>query len=177
MEARMSAVLETALEDALISDVLLAQSAAQRDEFWTVRESIPAANKRIGAISSHDISIPQDRIAAFIDEGRAAIKRFGDVRLNCFGHLGDGNLHYNVYPPKGADKADWVHLKRDVMDVIHDLVHAYGGSISAEHGIGRLKAEDLQRYGDPAKLVVMRSLKGAIDPQGIMNPDVILKRP
>ncbi len=177
METRMAAVLETALEDGLISDVILAQSAAQRDEFWTVRESIPAANKRIGAISSHDISIPQDRMSDFIDEGHAAIKRFGDVRLNCFGHLGDGNLHYNVYPPKGEAKADWAHLKRDVMDVIHDLVHAYDGSISAEHGIGRLKADDLQRYGDPAKLAAMRAIKDALDPKGIMNPDVILKRP
>ncbi len=177
MEARMGAVLETALEDELISDVVLAQSAAQRDDFWAVRETIPAANKRIGAISSHDISIPQDRIAAFIDEGQEAIKRFGDVRLNCFGHLGDGNLHYNVYPPKGEAKADWAHLKRDVMDVIHDLVHAYDGSVSAEHGIGRLKVDDLQRYGDPAKQVAMRAIKDAFDPKGIMNPDVILKRP
>lgn len=176
MDRRMAAVLEQALEDGLIEDVILAQSAAQRDAFWTVRESIPAANKRIGAISSHDISIPQDRIAAFIEEGRAALKRFGDVRLNCFGHLGDGNLHYNVYPPKGQAKADWAHLKRDVMDVIHALVHQYDGSISAEHGIGRLKADDLHTYGDPAKLAAMRAIKDALDPKGIMNPDVILKR-
>lgn len=177
MEARMSAVLETAFENGLISDVVLAQSAAQRDEFWAVRETIPAANKRIGAISSHDISIPQDRIAAFIEEGKTAIKQFGGVRLNCFGHLGDGNLHFNVYPPKDEAKADWAHLKRDVMDVVHDLVHAYDGSISAEHGIGRLKVDDLQRYGDPAKLAAMRAIKNAFDPKGIMNPDVILKRP
>ena len=156
--------------------MVLAQSAAQRDAFWAVREGIPAANKRVGAISSHDISVPQDRITAFIDEGRDALKRFGDVRLNCFGHLGDGNLQYNVYPPKGEAKADWQHLKREVMDVIHDLVHAYDGSISAEHGIGRLKADDLQKYGDPVKLVAMQAIKQALDPKGIMNPDVILKR-
>mgnify|MGYP005985063765 CR=1 FL=1 len=176
METRMSAVLAAALEDGLICDVVLAQSAAQRDAFWTVRESIPAANKRIGAISSHDISIPQDRIAAFIDEGRTALAPFGPLRLNCFGHLGDGNLHFNVYPPKGNAKADWAHLKRDLMDVVHDLVHAYDGSISAEHGIGRFKADDLQRYGDPAKLTAMRGIKTALDPMGIMNPDVILTR-
>ncbi len=176
METRMGAVLETALEDGLISDVVLAQSAAQRDAFWAVRENIPVANKRVGAISSHDISIPQDRIVAFIDEGFVAVKQFGDVRLNCFGHLGDGNLHYNVYPSKGAAKADWIHLKRAVMDVIHDLVAGYDGSISAEHGIGRLKAADLQKYGDPVKLAAMRAIKDALDPLGIMNPDVILAR-
>jgi FAD/FMN-containing dehydrogenase len=176
METRMGTLLETALEDGLITDVVLAQSAAQRDAFWTVRESIPEANKRVGAISSHDISIPQDRIAEFIEEGREKLKIFGDVRLNCFGHLGDGNLHYNVYPPKGEPKADWIHLKRDVMDLIHDLVHAFDGSISAEHGIGRLKSDDLQRYGDPTKMAAMRAIKDALDPKGIMNPGVILKR-
>ena len=176
METRMGAVLEIALNDGLIKDVLLAQSASQRDDFWKVRETIPAANNLIGAISSHDISIPQDRIVAFIKEGQAAIKQFGSVRLNCFGHLGDGNLHYNVFPPKGESKADWIHLKDDVKAVIHDLVHTYDGSISAEHGIGRLKSTDLQKYGDPTKLASMAAIKNALDPTGIMNPDVILKR-
>ncbi len=176
METRMGAVLETALEDGLISDVVLAQSAAQRDAFWMVRESIPVANKRIGAISSHDISIPQDRMTAFIDAGLVALEQFSGVRLNCFGHLGDGNLHYNVYPPKGAAKAHWIHLNRAVMDVIHDLVERYDGSISAEHGIGRFKAAELQKYGDPVKLAAMRAIKDGLDPLGIMNPDVILAR-
>ncbi len=175
IEPRMVAVLETALNDRLISDVILAQSAAQRDEFWTVRESIPAANNRIGAISNHDISIPLDQIATFVEKGHAAIKQFGNVRLNCFGHLGDGNLHYNVYPPKGEVRADWVHLSRDVMAVIHDLVHTFDGSISAEHGIGRLKSDDLQKYGDATKLASMTAIKKALDPKGIMNPDVIFK--
>ena len=175
IEPRMVAVLETALNDGLISDVILAQSAAQRDEFWTVRESIPAANNRIGAISNHDISIPLDRIATFVEEGHTAIKQFGNVRLNCFGHLGDGNLHYNVYPPKGESRADWIHLSGEVMAVIHDLVDTFDGSISAEHGIGRLKSNDLQKYGDATKLASMTAIKTALDPKGIMNPDVILK--
>ena len=96
------------------------------------------------------------------------------VEAVVFGHIGDGNLHYNVFPPAGEPKADWVHLKPDVMRMIHDLVDAYDGSISAEHGIGRLKAADLQRYGDPAKLAVMRGIKQAIDPLGIMNPGAVI---
>lgn len=174
MEHRVNTVLEAAFEAGLVTDAVVAQSQAQRDAFWTVRESIPLANKLVGAISSHDISIPQDRIADFIDEGQQALAQLGPVRLNCFGHLGDGNLHYNVYPPEGQAKADWAHLKRDVMDVVHDLVHAYDGSISAEHGIGRLKADDLQKYGDPAKIAAMKAIKTALDPKGIMNPGVIL---
>ncbi|MBR9864059.1 MAG: FAD-binding oxidoreductase [Rhodobacteraceae bacterium] len=174
VDSRLMEVLEQAVEDGLVEDVVLAQSAAQRDAFWTVRETIPEANKRVGAISSHDISIPIDTLPAFIADGQEALKQFGPVRLNSFGHLGDGNLHYNVFPPKGEKKADWAHLKPDVMRVIHDLVHAYDGSISAEHGIGRLKAADLQRYGDPAKLAVMRGIKLAIDPRGIMNPGAVI---
>nr|WP_325251004.1 FAD-binding oxidoreductase [Amylibacter sp.] len=175
LEPRMMAVLETALEDGLIEDVVVAQSAAQRDAFWTVRETIPEANKRVGAISSHDISIPLDRVAEFIDAGIAALKPFGAVRLNSFGHLGDGNLHYNVFPPKGEAKADWMHLKREIMTLIHDLVTEFDGSISAEHGVGRLKAGDLERYGDPVKLAVMGQVKQALDPVGIMNPGAVLR--
>ncbi len=106
--------------------------------------------------------------------GRDGWPRHGDYRINCFGHLGDGNLHYNVYPLAGQAKADRIGEKEAVQRLVHDLTDEMGGSISAEHGIGRLKADDLQRYGDPAKLAAMRSIKAALDPVGIMNPGAVL---
>ena len=98
----------------------------------------------------------------------------GDFRVNCFGHLGDGNLHFNVFPPEGQDRSTWKDHKAIVQRALHDLVDEMDGSISAEHGIGRLKAADLQRYGDPAKLAAMRAIKDALDPAGIMNPGAVL---
>ncbi len=172
---RMTQELERALEAGLAKDVLLAQSAAQRQAFWTVRESIPEANKRVGSISSHDISVPINVLPEFILAGEQAVAKFGALRLNCFGHLGDGNLHFNVFPPKGALRTDNLHLQGEVKDAIHDLVHSFDGSVSAEHGIGRLKVADLVKYGDPAKLVAMRAIKRALDPVGIMNPGAVLE--
>lgn len=175
VQDRLFEVLGNALEAGGISDVLLAQNLQQQQEFWTVRENIPIANKLIGAINSHDISVPIHRIPEFIEEGRQLLSEIGTFRLNCFGHLGDGNLHYNVYPPKGRSKAEFKDVKSVIQTVVHDLVHAYGGSISAEHGIGRVKADDLQKYGDPAKLAAMRAIKDALDPKGFMNPGAIFQ--
>jgi len=171
---RLTGVLGDCLESGLVQDVLLAQNLSQREAFWTVRESIPIANKLVGAINSHDISVPIAAVPAFIEEGRGVVAGFGDVRLNCFGHLGDGNLHYNVYPPKGANRADYMHLKPAIQKAVHDLVQAYEGSFSAEHGIGRVKAADLLAYGDPAKISAMRAIKTALDPVGIMNPGAVI---
>ena len=98
-----------------------------------------------------------------------------DLRINCFGHLGDGNLHYNVFPPLGKNKNDYVHLREEIKTIIHDKINEFGGSVSAEHGIGRLKIDDLEKYGDPVKLIAMRSIKNAIDPKGIMNPGAVLR--
>ncbi len=162
-------------EAGLVSDGVIAQSEAQRTAFWTIRESIPEANKRIGSISSHDISIPLSRIAAFISEGIEALAALGDFRINCFGHLGDGNLHYNVFPAHGRDRSEYDEVRGAVKALLHDLVHRYEGSFSAEHGVGRLKVDDLERYGDPAKLTMMRAIKAALDPQGIMNPGAVLR--
>ena len=140
-----------------------------------MRESIPLANRKIGAILSNDISIPISRIAEFVVEGHGALAKLGSLRINAFGHLGDGNLHYNVYPPKGENRNDYNHLIDDVKDIVNGLVHKYNGSISAEHGIGRMKTGELERYGDPVKLATMRAIKAALDPKGIMNPGVVLK--
>lgn len=158
----------------LTDDGIIARSAAQRDALWAVRERIPEANRLIGAISSHDISLPLGAIPAFIERARAAVTRIGPFRINCFGHLGDGNLHYNVFPPLGTARADHAHLREAVKRAVHDLVHELGGSVSAEHGIGRLKVADLERYGDPVRLAAMRAIKTALDPAGIMNPGAVL---
>ena len=173
-----SEALETLFADGfgagLVSDGLIAQSQGQRQDFWTVRESIPAANKAVGAISSHDISVPLGAIPDFIARAAEMLAEMGDFRINCFGHLGDGNLHYNVYPLPGQTKAARIAEKPAVQRAVHDLVADMDGSISAEHGIGRLKAADLLRYGDPTKLAAMRAIKGALDPLGIMNPGAVL---
>jgi FAD/FMN-containing dehydrogenase len=104
-----------------------------------------------------------------------AMVHLGDLRINCFGHLGDGNLHYNVFPPHGKNKNDYQHLREEIKTIIHDKINEFGGSVSAEHGIGRLKIDDLEKYGDPIKLMAMRSIKNAIDPKGIMNPGAVLR--
>ena len=97
------------------------------------------------------------------------------MRINCFGHVGDGNLHYNVFPPEGRDRSDYEGKRVAIKDAVHDLVVALEGSISAEHGIGRLKAGDLERYGDPVRLEAMRAIKAALDPKGILNPGAVLR--
>lgn len=163
-----------AAEAGLVTDGVIAQSQAQRAEFWTLRESLPAANRKIGAVSSHDISLPLSEIPAFIERAGPALARLGDWRINCFGHLGDGNLHYNVFPAPGRSRADHENSRDAIKTCVHDLVHDMGGSVSAEHGIGRLKVQDLETYGDPAKLAAMRAIKAALDPAGIMNPGAVL---
>ncbi|MEL7258906.1 MAG: FAD-binding oxidoreductase [Pseudomonadota bacterium] len=171
----LEALFKEAVERGLASDGVVAQSDAQRQAFWAVRESIPEANRRVGSVSSHDISVPLSAISEFIARGNAAVAALGPYRVNCFGHLGDGNLHYNVFPPKGETRDAYVAHRDAIKRTVHDLVHDLGGSVSAEHGVGRLKVEDLERYGDPAKLSAMRAIKAALDPRGIMNPGVILR--
>ncbi|MDK3017103.1 FAD-binding oxidoreductase [Pseudodonghicola flavimaris] len=174
-EEALADLFEAALEEGLTSDGLIAQSQAQRDDFWSVREHIPEANRRVGAVSSHDISVPISRIPEFIRRGDQVVAGLGGFRVNCFGHIGDGNLHYNVFPEPGRSKADHANQVGAVKRAVHDLVHEMGGSVSAEHGIGRLKVEDLERYGDPVRLDAMRAIKAALDPAGIMNPGAVLR--
>ncbi|MFN3209435.1 MAG: FAD-binding oxidoreductase [Roseovarius sp.] len=166
-----------AAEAGLVSDGMIAQSGAQGQEFWDVRENIPEANRLIGAIISHDISLPLSAVASFIETGTSRLAELGPFRVNCFGHLGDGNLHYNVFPPKGEKRDGYLRNHDAIKRLVHDLVDEMGGSVSAEHGIGRLKVDDLERYGDPARLAAMRAIKSALDPHGIMNPGAVLRYP
>ena len=161
-------------EAGLVSDGVIASSLSQRQEFWTIRESIPEANRRIGSVSSHDISIPIGHIPEFIKTAPIELAKLGEFRINCFGHVGDGNLHYNVFPTQGRDRSEYENLRTDVKHVVHELVTQMGGSVSAEHGIGRLKVNDLTRYGDPTKIAAMQAIKAALDPRGIMNPGAVV---
>jgi FAD/FMN-containing dehydrogenase len=173
--AALEGLFEVGIEAGLVSDGVIAQSEGQRRQFWELRESIPEANRLIGAISSHDISVPLGAVPEFIAGAGPALAALGDYRVNCFGHLGDGNLHYNVFPPPGGNRADHEDERGAIKRVVHDLVHKLGGSVSAEHGVGRLKVEDLERYSDPVALAMMRKIKEALDPAGIMNPGAVLR--
>jgi FAD/FMN-containing dehydrogenase len=171
----LTALFEEGLAAGLVSDGVIAASEAQQRAFWRIREMIPEANRRIGAISNHDISLPLGAVPEFIAAAGPALARLGDWRINCFGHLGDGNLHYNVFPMQGRTRAEHENSRGAIKALVHDMVDGLGGSISAEHGIGRLKVGDLERYGDPAKLAAMRAIKAALDPAGIMNPGAVLR--
>jgi FAD/FMN-containing dehydrogenase len=171
----LEALFAEGVEAGLVSDGVIAQSQAQRHAFWEVREQIPEANRRIGSIASHDISLPLSAIPAFVARGAGVVAGLGDFRINCFGHLGDGNLHYNVFPAPGRTREDHRADRDAISRAVHDLVHEMGGSVSAEHGIGRLKTADLERYGDPVRLDALRAIKAALDPSGIMNPGAVLR--
>ncbi|MGM0586507.1 MAG: FAD-binding oxidoreductase [Pseudomonadota bacterium] len=173
--ARLESALAEALELGLATDGALAASEAQREAFWRLREAIPEGNRRVGAIGSHDISLPLSRVAGFVRAAETALHALApDLRINAFGHLGDGNLHYNLFPAEGRRREDYAELRPRLMRIVHDLVQSHEGSISAEHGIGRYKTGELVRYGDPAKLAAMRAIKRALDPAGIMNPGAVL---
>jgi FAD/FMN-containing dehydrogenase len=167
-------IFAAAAEADLASDGVIAQSEAQRADLWALRELIPEANRKIGAIASHDVSLPLGAIPDFLDAVGADLAAIGPVRANVFGHLGDGNVHYNVFPPAGEDRAQWRDRAAAISHAVHEAAHRFEGSFSAEHGVGRLKTAELLRYGDPAKLAAMRAIKAALDPLGIMNPGAVL---
>jgi FAD/FMN-containing dehydrogenase len=173
-EVTMASFYEAGAEAGLVTDGVIATSQAQAAGLWALRETIPVANRKVGAVSSHDISLPLSAIPGFIAEAPRAIAGLGAFRVNCFGHLGDGNLHWNVFPERGHAKAGHEAVRDEVKRVVHDLVHSLGGSVAAEHGVGRLKVADLARYADPGKLAAMRAIKAALDPVGIMNPGAVL---
>ncbi|MFC0201552.1 FAD-binding oxidoreductase [Paracoccus rhizosphaerae] len=173
-DAALEGLFTAGAEAALVRDGVIAQSGQQAADLWALREHIPLANRHVGAIASHDISLPLSEVAHFVADAGEAIAARGDMRINCFGHLGDGNLHYNLFPAKGRRREEYDDIRRDLSHLIHEMVVARGGSFSAEHGVGRLKAADLARWGDPARLAAMRAIKGALDPLGIMNPGAVL---
>ena len=172
-------LLEAAISDAigrgLAGDAVVATTMAQSRGLWQIREHIPLAQAAEGKNIKHDISLPISRIADFIEQTDAQLAAsFAGCQVVCFGHLGDGNLHYNVAPGDGESHEHFLANQAPVNRIVHDNVDAFGGSISAEHGIGALKRDELVRSKSPVELNMMRAIKAALDPLGIMNPGKIL---
>ncbi len=166
----MEAELSLAMEQGEICNAAIAESEAQREALWRLRETIPEAQNRAGASIKHDISITTSDLPRFMHEGtRAVLAVCPNARMVTYGHLGDGNLHFNVSPPLGMQAGPFLALTETINRAVHDLVAQFGGSISAEHGIGKLKRDELKRYKSPVALDLMRTIKQAIDPNGIMN--------
>jgi len=163
--------LRSALETGLVADAAIAANEAQAEAFWRLRDSISEAEKKDGPAAKHDISVAVADMPRFMVEAARVVEaRFAGTRGNVFGHLGDGNVHFNVRAPEGAT-AEWVEQEGEAISAfVHDLVTAAGGSISAEHGIGQMKVAELARLGGAARLTALRAIKSALDPAGIMNP-------
>jgi FAD/FMN-containing dehydrogenase len=179
MESELDAALQDVLVDAVAAneatDAALARSETQAQSFWRLRENISEAQKVEGLSIKHDISLPVSRIPEFIERCDAALgATFPGVRIVCFGHLGDGNLHYNQSKPQAQDNTAFIAQSKVVNRLVHDLVAELGGSISAEHGLGQLKRDEILRYKSAVEMDMMRAVKKALDPAGLMNPGKVL---
>ncbi|WP_144733064.1 FAD-binding oxidoreductase [Extensimonas perlucida] len=174
--ARFEALMEAALAQGCISDAVVAENLTQAQQLWQIRESIPLAQAKEGLNIKHDIAVPTSRIADFVAHTDALLPReLPGVRLVTFGHLGDGNLHYNVQAPQGCDAQAFLQAhEARVNALVYDAVAQFGGSFSAEHGVGALKVRQLQQYQSPVALGLMRTLKRALDPQNVLNPGRVL---
>ncbi|MBK9020029.1 MAG: FAD-binding oxidoreductase [Sulfuritalea sp.] len=171
----LEAALQDAAEDGLVADAAIAASEAQATALWALRENVSEAQKIEGVSIKHDIAVPVSRIAEFISRADAALQAtFPQVRIVCFGHIGDGNLHYNQSRADVQSNAEFIAQTESVNRVVHDLVHQLGGSISAEHGLGQLKREEVLRYKSGTEMDLMRMVKQALDPRGLMNPGKLI---
>jgi len=168
--------LADAMEEKLVLDAAVARDSRDRAAFWKLRETIPEAQRQDGGSLKHDISVPAASIPDFIERGaRWLADNVPDGRLVSYGHVGDGNLHFNLNQAPGADRAAFLAREEAVKRAIHDLVRDFGGSFSAEHGVGRFKVGELERYAPPVELDLMRAIKRALDPNGILNPGKVLR--
>ncbi len=171
----MNVALEEAMAEGLVTDAAVAQNETQRLAFWELREKLSDSQKFEGGSIKHDVSVPVSHIPRFITEAMAAVDKFmPGCRFMCFGHLGDGNLHFNVSQPLAMNKQAYLDRWAEMSRIVHDVVMAHGGSISAEHGIGQLKREDMRRVKSAVELDIMRGLKAMLDPEGILNPGKVL---
>jgi FAD/FMN-containing dehydrogenase len=168
-------ILSEGIEKGLVGDAAIAESLGQANAFWALRENISEAQKPHGASIKHDISIPVASVPEFIARAAVAVEGVSPgARVVCFGHMGDGNLHYNVSQPVGADPKAYLALYKPMNKAVHDIVRDLQGSISAEHGIGQLKRDELLATAPPVGIDLMRRVKAAFDPAGIMNPGKVL---
>ena len=175
-QERFETVLGSAIEDGLITDAAIAENIAQSKAMWHLRESIPLSEAQFGKSIKHDVSIPISLIAQFVRTTNAALQaRFPGIAHIIFGHLGDGNLHYNVARAPNQSEADLLSQQAQVYQIVHDSVHAHHGSISAEHGVGQLKRDELPRYKSALELTLMKRIKNALDPNHLMNPGKVLQ--
>jgi FAD/FMN-containing dehydrogenase len=163
--------LEALMEKGWVEDALLAQSERQRADMWAVRETIPEGEKHAGGSVKHDISVPISALDAFLEQGGAAVAAYDPALvLSVYGHVGDGNIHYNIVVPQGEDRLAFTRrIEAGLAHELYAIAGALGGSFSAEYGIGRLKRDLLERYGDPARIALMGRVKAAFDPAGLMN--------
>ena len=171
----MSDILAGMLEEGTIVDAVVAATVGQQQALWHMRESIPEAQIFEGGSIKHDVSVAIHKVPEFLERAGKIVKQFSpEIRIYAFGHLGDGNIHYNLMQPEGADTNEFLKLRQPINDAVHELVGSMEGSVSAEHGIGRLKRELLKRTKDPVELAIMRRIKQALDPKNIMNPGKVL---
>ncbi|GAB2827104.1 FAD-binding oxidoreductase [Comamonas piscis] len=176
--SRFEALMEAAFEQEIVLDAVVAENLGQAHNLWHIRESIPLAQVEEGLNIKHDISVPISRIPEFVEHATQVLNdKVPGMRLVNFGHLGDGNLHFNVQAPEGIDAKQFLdEREHEVNHIVYDAVAAFGGSISAEHGIGTLKVDTLPQYQSPVALSMMRAVKAALDPQNIMNPHAMITR-
>ena len=175
LDSLLEDALGAAAEAELVTDAVLATSDTQRKELWSLRENTSEAQKLDGVSIKHDISVPVSRVPEFIERASSALlKKFPDIRIVAFGHMGDGNVHYNCGKSQPDDASRFFGESPEVNHIVYDVVNALGGSISAEHGLGALKVEEIKRYKDPLELDLMRAIKRTLDPDGIMNPGKVL---
>jgi D-lactate dehydrogenase (cytochrome) len=173
LRADFEKFLESAFEDGIIADAVIAESLEQARMLWRIREELPEAQKHEGGSIKHDVSVPVRSVPDFIRRASAAVvAAMPGTRPVPFGHMGDGNIHFNVSQPVGADKDAYLARWHEMGKVVYDIVDELGGSFSAEHGVGRLKVEDLARYRSAVEIDLLKRIKAAIDPQGVMNPGV-----
>ncbi|NIX76221.1 FAD-binding oxidoreductase [Microvirga terricola] len=175
LQGRLETILGAAMEDGLVDDAVLGSSEAQSLALWALRESLSEVQRYEGGSIKHDVAVPVSRVAEFIEAATKACEaEMPGLRVCAFGHFGDGNIHFNLSQPVGMDKqaflAEWGRFNH----IVHDIVNAMGGSISAEHGIGLIKRDELKLYKDPVALDLMRALKQTLDPQNILNPGKVI---
>ena len=164
-----------ALEDKIITDAVVAQSETQAAGLWRIREAIPEWTKMQGGSIKHDVSVPVSRVAEFIDRATAAVKtEMAGVRIVAFGHLGDGNIHFNLSYPPDMEKAAFMEHWDQFNGIVHEIAVDMGGSFSAEHGVGEIKRGDVAKFKSPLEVQLMRTLKHALDPHNIMNPGKVI---